>query len=339
MKLAWLLGEVRYLPSRVLGRMPASGTTSSFFDGLVDTGMLILRDDSPREVITGSAARSHRINQAPRRFPTREAFDAFVEADHQKLYMSIRVAPTGRAGESWLVLEHATLALGAESERQFARYWRVIKPLGAFVSRQLLRAIRRKAEEADPLLDRFIPVYDVVERHHVRINAPAEIAFAAACEADLMRSTIVRAIFKGRELLLGSEPDKAARPRGLLAFTRSIGWGVLAEVPGREVVVGAVTQPWKADVVFRAITPDGFATFEEPGYVKIVWTLRADPAGAHASIFRTETRAVATDADARSKFRRYWSVFSPGIVAIRRMMLGPVKAEAERRARATVSAY
>ena len=29
------------------------------------------------------------------------------------------------------------------------------------------------ADEADELLDRFMPVYDVVERHHVRVNAPA----------------------------------------------------------------------------------------------------------------------------------------------------------------------
>ena len=49
-------------------------------------------------------------------------------------------------------------------------------------------------------------------------------------------------------------------------------------------------------------------------------------------MFRTETRAVATDAAARAKFRRYWSFLSPGIVLIRWLMLGPVKAEAERRA-------
>jgi hypothetical protein len=117
----------------------------------------------------------------------------------------------------------------------------------------------------------------------------------------------------------------------LLALTTSIGWGVLAEAPGREVVMGAVTQPWKADVVFRSLPPDQFAAFNEPGYVKIVWTLRADPIGAHASIFRTETRAVATDAFARAKFRRYWAFLSPGIILIRRALLRPLKAEAERR--------
>ena len=79
---------------------------------------------------------------------------------------------------------------------------------------------------------------------------------------------------------------------------------MLAEIPGREIVMGAVTQPWMANVVFRALPPDEFASFHEPDYVKIVWTLRADPRGPSESTFRTETRAVATDPGPRARFRR-----------------------------------
>jgi hypothetical protein len=188
------------------------------------------------------------------------------------------------------------------------------------------------ADEADPLLARFMPVYDVVDRHHIHVAAPADVTFAAACEQDLMAPPVVRAIFTAREIVLGALPDTAAHPRGLLALTRSIGWGVLAEVPGREVVMGAVTQPWEANVVFRPLPPDEFVAFNEPDYVKIVWTLRADAIGANASIFRTETRAVATDGAARTKFRRYWSFLSLGIILIRWASLKPLQADAERRA-------
>jgi hypothetical protein len=198
-------------------------------------------------------------------------------------------------------------------------------------------ASRSTPESEDPLLDRFMPIYDVAERHHIRVGAPAEITFAAACEADLLQSPMVRAIFRTREVILRTGPETRVFPRGLIASTKSMGWGVLAEVPGHKVVMGAVTRPWEANVVFHALPPDEFTTFNEPGYVKIAWTLRADPTGTAGSVFRTETRAVATDAAARAKFRRYWSFLSPGIIVIRWLMLQPVKAAAERRAPAVTS--
>jgi hypothetical protein len=188
-------------------------------------------------------------------------------------------------------------------------------------------------DESDALLDRVMPTYEIVERHRVRVAAPAEVTFAVAAEMDLQQSRVVRSIFKGRELLLGSKPEHRNRPRGILAFMKSLGWEVLAETPGREIVMGAVTQPWEADVVFRGLPAEAFAAFRDPGYVKIAWTVRADPAGEGQSVFRTETRAVATDPVARLRFRRYWSVVSPGIILIRRAMLAPVRTEAERRAR------
>ena len=150
MKLAWLLGELRYLPSRLAGRMPDIDPKQSFLMTLIESGTLVLLDDPPREVITGSAAQLHRVHQAPRRFANREAFEAFDGAGHEKLFMSVRVAPTGRQGEHWLILEHATRALSPVTERNFARYWRVIRPLGAFVTWHLLRAIRRRAEAGTP---------------------------------------------------------------------------------------------------------------------------------------------------------------------------------------------
>jgi hypothetical protein len=190
-------------------------------------------------------------------------------------------------------------------------------------------------DQRDLTLDQFMPAYDIVERHHIRVHAPAETTFATATDLDLMQSPISRAIFKGRELILGSEPDTVSRPRGLLAFTKSIGWGVLAENPSRQIVMGAVTQPWQANVVFQPLPPSDFLEFDRPGFVKIAWTLRVEPVSANESIFLTETRAIATDASARRKFRRYWALLSPGIIVIRWAMLEPLKIEAEGRASAT----
>jgi hypothetical protein len=185
----------------------------------------------------------------------------------------------------------------------------------------------------DDLLERFMPSYEVVERHHIRVAAPAAVTMAAAKEQDLFQAPAVQAIVRAREIALGAARDERPRPRGLLAAVQAIGWGVLAEVPDREVVVGAVTKPWEANVTFQALPPVDFAAFSQPGFVKIAWTLRADPVDSETSMFRTETRAVATDASARARFRRYWAFASPGIALIRWLSLRPLKRDAERRAR------
>jgi hypothetical protein len=186
-------------------------------------------------------------------------------------------------------------------------------------------------DERDSLLDQFMPDYEVAERHQVRVAAPAAMTLSAAADTDLQQSRIVRAIFRAREMVLGAQPDAEARPKGLLAQTTSLGWRVLAEKAGFEIVVGAVTQPWLPNVVFRGLAPEEFRAFQEAGYVKIVWTLRADPVGESESIFRTETRVTTTDPLARTKFRWYWARFSPGIILIRPIMLGLLKTDAEYR--------
>jgi hypothetical protein len=183
---------------------------------------------------------------------------------------------------------------------------------------------------SDPLLDRFFPGYEVRECHDKRVQAPASLTLATAKQISFRRSPVVRGIFALRSIpsRLRGTPQRIDE-RGILQETLSLGWGVLAETPGREIVMGAVTQPWKADVVFRALPPERFAAFAEPGYVKIAWTLRADPIGSSNCVFRTETRVIATDAESRRRFRRYWAFLSPGILIIRYEILRLLKMETE----------
>jgi len=185
----------------------------------------------------------------------------------------------------------------------------------------------------DKLMDRFMPAYEVSDHHARRVHAPAALTFAAACDSELGESPIVEAIFKCRELIFGRPAQEVTATGGLVEEIKAFGWGVLAEVPDREIVFGAVTQPWKPDVKFRAVPPEQFAAFAEPGYVKIIWMLRVHPLGAERSIVRTETRVAATDAESRAKFRWYWSFLSPGIKIIRVVMLQQVKGSAEHRFR------
>jgi hypothetical protein len=187
----------------------------------------------------------------------------------------------------------------------------------------------------DELLDRFIPNPEVDEYHQLEVDAPAPTTFAVAKAMDLQASPIVRGVFRLRAVpvRLRGQPSRRQRARGLLEETLALGFGVLAEVPDREIVVGTYTQPWHQQVTFHPLPPAAFAGFDEPGYVKIVWTLAAEPVGPERSRFVTRTRVVTTDHESRRRFRRYWAPMSAGIILIRYVSLPMVKREAERRAR------
>jgi hypothetical protein len=180
-------------------------------------------------------------------------------------------------------------------------------------------------------LERFIAHPDVRERFETTIRAPADLVMQVAAQFDMQSLPAVRSIFWLRERLTGAAPSGPRRPQGILEETRSLGWGLLAEQPGRFVVCGAACQPWLADVEFSAVAPDEFPTYARRDRVKIAWTLEATEIGPGITRFGQETRAVATDEQARVKFLRYWRWARFGIVAIRLLMLPAVRREAERR--------
>jgi hypothetical protein len=187
----------------------------------------------------------------------------------------------------------------------------------------------------DELLDRFIPDPEVDEYHQFEVISPAAITFAVAKGMDLQASPVIKGIFWLRAVpaLLRGEPFRHQGPRGLLEETLALGFGVLAEIPDREIVVGTYTQPWHQQVTFHPLPPEQFAAFDEPGYVKILYTVAAEPLGPDRSRFVTRTRAVTTDPESRRRFRRYWAPMSAGIILIRYLSLPMVKRESERRAR------
>jgi hypothetical protein len=103
--------------------------------------------------------------------------------------------------------------------------------------------------------------YEVAERHRIRVSAPAEATFEAATSLNLEHSKIISGLFKTREFILGGQQSQHVVPKPLLAWAQALGWGILAQIPGREVVLGAVTKPWEPNVVFRPLRPEDFGLF------------------------------------------------------------------------------
>jgi len=188
---------------------------------------------------------------------------------------------------------------------------------------------RRTGETLPRTIDRFLPRPQIRERREITVRAPAALVFAAAQEFDLWSVPLIHAVFRLREKLLRATPPPR-QPCGLIRETLRLGWGILAQIPGREIVMGAVTQPWRANVRFNALPADRFAGFAGPDLVKIAWTIEVKSLGPALTRLATETRAEPTDDMARRKFRRYWRLFGAGIVLIRMLALPAIRRRAER---------
>jgi hypothetical protein len=76
--------------------------------------------------------------------------------------------------------------------------------------------VSKRSTDRSTSLDRFLPTFEVIERHHTTVAAPAVLTFAAAREMDLMESPVVRAVLRGRELLMRLRYKENRAPQPLI---------------------------------------------------------------------------------------------------------------------------
>jgi hypothetical protein len=186
---------------------------------------------------------------------------------------------------------------------------------------------------AEPLLiDQFMPDYDLAVVHSRVFRAQPEQCFNTVVNFDLLQLLAFRVLIGARGLpqrladLVGRRGDQAEAspsPTFRLRDLPSMGWMLLGERPGAELVFGQVGKPWKprggspTDPVAR----EAFAAFDQPGFAKLVESTRVDPYGERAAIVTTETRVWCTDPDSRRRFRRYWLLVGPCSHLLRRTAL------------------
>ncbi|HEV7588499.1 MAG TPA: hypothetical protein VGO40_10325 [Longimicrobium sp.] len=179
------------------------------------------------------------------------------------------------------------------------------------------------------LIDEWMPVWDVVERHETRIRAPREIVWRTVRTLDFARSPIISALFALRSLpgLLSRGPRKKALGTTMDGLLRN-GFVLLGERPGEELLLGVVGRFWRPSGDIVRLTADELRVFDRPGHAIGAWdfTLAVD---VDAIRLATETRVRCTDEASRRSFRRYWTVVGPFSALIRREMLRSIRRAAE----------
>jgi hypothetical protein len=189
---------------------------------------------------------------------------------------------------------------------------------------------------ASTVLDRLLPTFQAVECHATTIAAPADLVWAALTQVTTGELRLFR-LLMGLRVLPGrlhrSPRARFDADQPLLSWAVRFGFTILGHDAQRELVVGAIGQPWRlaGDRGIAVADGDDFAAFDQPGYAKMVANFRLAPiAGGSATQFSTETRVACTDATSARRFARYWRLIRPASGAIRRSWLTAIKRRAER---------
>ncbi|HEY3027224.1 MAG TPA: hypothetical protein VGJ55_13830 [Pyrinomonadaceae bacterium] len=178
------------------------------------------------------------------------------------------------------------------------------------------------------LIDSFVPVPDAAEKHSIQIAANREAVYQALRTTDFGRSWIVKGLLLFRSLpKFLRHPFRRAQANRRITLQTIIdaGFGVLAEAPNREIVLGVTGPFWRPAGNVLPFNEENFRGAVPPGVACAVWNFAVEDVGERRTILSTETRIISGDSSSRRKFRAYWLLVRPFSGLIRRLMLRAVR--------------
>jgi hypothetical protein len=191
-----------------------------------------------------------------------------------------------------------------------------------------------KVEPKRTQLDEFAPVYQFNEIHSIRVKGPKDRIYRAiksvtADDIFLFRTLTWFRRFgdSGREGIL-NPPEQ--QPLLDVALRRE--FMLLADQPGREIVIGSVALAppgFRPKTGQSMPTPEQFKSIHQSGFALATMNFLIEDTSDGHCIVRTETRVYATDTSALHRFAPYWRMIYPGSALIRLMWLRAIKNQAE----------
>src|SRR3954449_6606419 len=148
----------------------------------------------------------------------------------------------------------------------------------------------------DVLIDDWLPRFDEREFHAREIDAPpaaVESALRALRPTDLPLTRLLLALRTLPGLFSGRRPRTPSRP--LIDGALSLGFVMLEERPGEQMVLGAAGRFWRprGDGVDRLESAQAFRSYDTPASVRAAWDFVLEPVTGGTRL-STETRIAGT---------------------------------------------
>jgi hypothetical protein len=149
-------------------------------------------------------------------------------------------------------------------------------------------------------VDRFLPDADLAITELVLVAAEPDATYAAIDAADVSGDRLL-GVLGGLTDLDKRLAGSAVRPKRLgELFGPELGFVPLADEPGRLRAVGLVARYSPFDRAVRRLEPGAFASFDEPGYVRVAVGFSLQGQSDGRTLLSCDARVHATDDDTRS---------------------------------------
>jgi len=179
-------------------------------------------------------------------------------------------------------------------------------------------------------IQNYLPHPHHTETMRIFVNAKQETAWELARHYDMSSVPWIRFLFNLRTIADLFHPDKSAPHDKRIGLDQigenDNGFMIIHEIPGKEVVVGAIGKFWHVDIPFEKIAPDKFRNFDEPGWGKLAWSITVEPYLTGSTI-AFELRTTATDYDSWKKLNIYYHIIGTFSKLIRHTLMNHLEKE------------
>jgi len=181
------------------------------------------------------------------------------------------------------------------------------------------------------LIDDAAPTPDALEFHDIEVHASPDVVYRTLWTADLGASLVIKSLLLLRALPTWIMGRRISLPSSVLTLESVIhgGFGLLAEEPGREILLGVTGRFWRLTGNVEPFDRAAFSRPVPPGMARGFWNFKVMSAGDRKTILSTETRVTCGDAGSRRKFGLYWFVVRPFSGLIRTIMLKAIRDAAQ----------